>query len=376
LALACVVTSAISAAAQPASVDASREPIRVQMRGEPECFDAERFFNEVSERTDRVRPAAPDETARMFVVGIHREVGGVVGTLVLVDQGIETKARVVPADNCEEALTALAVIAALALDPSARATSSSAGGTLPPVGDPASIPASGPVDSGTAPSVKLPSRVSPSPMEAGPGPRKGGISSDSRQAPVRRAAYGIAHDFDFVAGASVEALAPDGVGGPGSGIAFGVSTFVGFAPRRPGVLAPDLRLSAARSQGGTATTAVGTGTPVFVTADAAFCPLHAFGNGVSVCSDVQAGVLELRATGPATRSVSRAWVAPGAAARLAWPPLAMAAGVALILELEIGLRVPLLRDTFYFLDDPGRFGVYGAPPVVARSAIHLGLRFW
>jgi hypothetical protein len=104
--------------------------------------------------------------------------------------------------------------------------------------------------------------------------------------------------------------------------------------------------------------------------------VRALGQILAACADVEAGTLAVNATGVGTRDQTRAWVAPGVAARVSWPHIALGTHAELLVDLEVGLRVPLLRDTFYFLDNPNNYQVYDTPSVVGRGAVDVGMRFW
>jgi hypothetical protein len=174
-------------------------------------------------------------------------------------------------------------------------------------------------------------------------------------------------------GGGLEAQTPNG---PAGDVLFAPGVFLDVALDVPGVFAPDLRLSGARRTGAAVTTPVGTGSPLWLTLDLSFCPVRTLHRALTACADVEGGALQVHATGPGTSGQSRPWVAPGLEGRLGWPVVGGAGGTELLGELEVGLRAPLVRDTFYFLDNPSDFRIYAAPALIAHGAIHLGVRFW
>jgi hypothetical protein len=65
--------------------------------------------------------------------------------------------------------------------------------------------------------------------------------------------------------------------------------------------------------------------------------------------------------------ITRPWVAAGAKVRLAWSP-----GDPVVVGVDVGAAVPVLRDEFRV--DPA-ISLFRAPPVVAAGGAWLGVRF-
>ena len=281
LAAALVASSIGLAAVASAQHEApDREPIRIQLDPANRCFTADQLFAEIQSRTARVRRAG-SEPARTLVVSVTSEGREVVGRIALADEARQTEPRVVRASTCAEALSGLALIAALSIEPD---------------------------------------------------------------------------------GSSCRVL-------------FAPGAFVDLAADTPSFFAPELRLAGTRTMGRVVTTAEGTGSPLWLTLDLSFCPVRTRGVALSACADVEAGSLHVNATGQSTASPSRPWLAPGVEGRLASPSISILPGADLVLDLELGLRAPVTRDTFYFLDNPNNLEIYGAPALLAHGAIDVAVRF-
>jgi hypothetical protein len=116
-----VVASGLAAAAsaeargdQPASVSVSVD------YGAPQgCPRSDAFAGELAARTPRAHVVTPSPGVRAIVVRIKAHKGTYVGRVVLREtDGTETE-RTVTGTACGEVVTGLALIAALAIDPSA-----------------------------------------------------------------------------------------------------------------------------------------------------------------------------------------------------------------------------------------------------------------
>lgn len=89
-------------------------PVRVAYEAQPGCPSAERFEREVRARLRQGRLAQKDEPARTFRVRLTRE-----GSRALARLWIEeasSPARVLEAEACEQAMVAMALVTALAVD--------------------------------------------------------------------------------------------------------------------------------------------------------------------------------------------------------------------------------------------------------------------
>jgi hypothetical protein len=107
-----------SARAQSATPEAkSTEPFRMIWSSSVGCGDAASFLAELKSRTSRLRPARDGEPATTLVVRMYREATGARGQLTVSKPGSDLTVREVPGRNCQEVASAMALIAALMVDP-------------------------------------------------------------------------------------------------------------------------------------------------------------------------------------------------------------------------------------------------------------------
>ncbi len=107
------------------------EAIRFQYAAPAECPAEATFTARVRERTARGRLAEPDELARTFNVSIVVTGGGFTGTVDFLDDAGSSVSRRIHGEQCDEVVSSLALITALALDASLRPTESAEPGTRP-----------------------------------------------------------------------------------------------------------------------------------------------------------------------------------------------------------------------------------------------------
>jgi hypothetical protein len=119
---ACAVLCAPVAWAQ-----AGPESVRVAVSAPQGCVDPQTFLANIRTRTSRARLAADNERARSFGVYISRNDSRANGTLVITDIDGRSSSRQIEGATCQEVASALALIAALAIDPEAQP-----GSVLPP----------------------------------------------------------------------------------------------------------------------------------------------------------------------------------------------------------------------------------------------------
>ncbi len=103
--------------ASPARADPA--PLRIQYAAAPGCPGEEIFLDEIRWRTSLARAAAPDEAALFVSARIVRRGGAIRGRIV-VGSGTDAITREVEGARCDEVVSALALITALAVDPHAR----------------------------------------------------------------------------------------------------------------------------------------------------------------------------------------------------------------------------------------------------------------
>lgn len=358
-ALAGVVLGAFATAAL---AEPAREPLRLVYKSEGLCPSGERFFSEVRARTDKIRPAHGDEPARTLRVEVEEGAKDSGGTLVVVGaDGTASSTRTVRAKTCGDVASALALVAALAIDPEARTsptvpppTSASAAPDLvdasAPTGD-AAVPAVLPNDaSATATTTRVDAEAPSSPTASPRAP-----SPPPPEVPARYRGYA-----SFGAeGSSLLEMRP----------AFAIE--VGLDVLRGGVLSPAIGLRASRSFTGEERTASGTASMTFSTIAIEPCPLRleiARDLAVLPCARVAFGFVEAEGSGITTPlSATRGWGDVGTHAKLVWN-----VGGPVRLSGHGGARFPLFRDRFFV--DPD-VTLYEAPAAVFAFGGDLGIVF-
>lgn len=355
-----VAALAAHASAQGSSSKPS-EPLRVDYRREGACPDGDAFFGAVRARTERARPATSGEAARTLKVTVAEEARGSRGTLAIVaaDGASSTSVREVRAATCDDVVSALALVAALAIDPEARTTpvalvpapsSSSSGAPDAGVNDGAPPPAPPASASNSASPSGLPA---PPPTPSAPPPRK-----PLEPAPEKPVSLGV----------------EVGVGAEGSTVlatrpAF--SVLLGLDVTRDSLFSPALTLRASRSLAGTAATSAGSASFVFSNVALEPCPVRfRLAEGVSLLPCARLGVGYVDATGSGITTpanATRLWGDVGAHARVS---LALARFFSL--DFNGGVRVPVSRDRYYVEPDAT---VYEIPAVLFAFGGDVRLRF-
>ncbi len=357
-ALAVAVFPAVSSAAGDSS-----EPVRLDYHASAECPDEDEFIARLRARTSHVRPAWPGEAARTFAV-VADAGPPPSGQLRVGDSADPGGVRVVRADSCSQVVDALALMVALAVDPSpsfaapaSPVEAAPAPSTSVRPGAPAPAPAHAP---GPAPApAPAPASESASEGSSGSfpiGPSHGDLSPRERASAQERVATGL--DVVLSSGVAPRALVA-------------ASPFVGYAFRRGGWIDPSFRLGFLRAWSGLFDVASGGRAALTWTvgrADA--CPIALPGSWLHVtgCVRVEAGLLEAQGADIASSQVtSRAWLAAGPLLRaevsLFGPLFADAEGSALFRVTE---------DRFYFRPNST---IYRIPLTGFGGGAGLGVRF-
>jgi hypothetical protein len=311
------------------------------------CPDTEAFTREVLARAPRARLAAPSEHARTLAAQV-RTTGarGYEGVLAVRDPSGPTTERAVHAPSCTEVVTALAVIAAMVVDPvtakigAIDAGASSAEAAADAATD-ASQSTSPPADDGSAPPIESAVPTALPPPLPPPGPAK--------------------DRWDVSAGAGGAAI-----GGSAPTLLFSVPVFFEVARQTGGTLEPALRFRFERTV--TASSEEGEFSRTGGSVDLCPIALRARSLRAQPCARIELAALYAkgRAVDP-VRSDLRPWFAFGPLARVR---LELAAPI--FLELEGGVLIAGVRDRFFV--EPGTL-VYRAPVVGATTAFALGLAF-
>jgi hypothetical protein len=355
-----VAALAAHASAQGSASNAS-EPLRVDYRREGACPDGDAFFGAVRARTEKARPATSGEAARTLKVTVAEEARGSRGTLAIVaaDGASSTSVREVRAATCDDVVSALALVAALAIDPEARTTpvalapAPAPSASSAPPSDAGAPDAAPPSSASTAPSASSPPSA-PAPPSPPPTPR----STPPESPPGKPISLGFEVGLG-AEGSTVLATRP----------AF--SVLVGLDLARDSLFSPAFTLRASRSLAGTAATSAGSASFVFSSVALEPCPLRVrLTEGVALlpCARIAVGYVDAAGSGITTpANATRLWGDVGAHARLN-----LAIGRFLSLDLHGGARVPLSRDRYYVEPDAT---VYEIPAVTFAFGGDVRLRF-
>jgi hypothetical protein len=309
------------------------EPIRLAYHAAAGCPGRESFIAQVQARTPRARFTGDEAAGQLVVVSAEVLDGRARGTI-----GTGSgRPREVSADNCADVITALALIAALTVDPNAISTS-----TLP---SPAKAP----------PSATPPAQ--PPPERSAPAERRARWSPDWF--------FGTGGRFD----------ASTGIGVAESIKLLGGSTWIESGARMVGILVPSVRVSGRYASSPTVSAGGGAAHFRLLVARLDASPVRfEFGPAALVpYLALEFGELRGRAeaAGPITtaRNQGRTW----------W---CAAEGLALEVELREPfhltlygeLRQPLARYRFVF-EDPD-LDVAEVPKQELGAGLGVGARFW
>jgi hypothetical protein len=298
--------------------------MRVQYAAPAACPTRAAFVAQILARTPIARLTRGDESAQSVAVSIEKRRARWIGTLSLQAPGGETARRRVTASSCAEVASALALVAALAVDPGASTA------PLPPSKPPAPPPKPPPPLKPPAPKPRPKPRSPPAPPPVAPAPRR-------VEEPAR---------WRFGAG-----VATGLVGSVAPGVAPELQVMAGVERATHGAWAPALFLSVAAA-GRTASTPPSSTAFTWLAARLEACPVswRALRDlGVRPCLGFDAGVLR----GDTQKNAA---LAPNAAQNQLWLSgdgmLAIAWRAASFLELRGagGVLVPLRPDTFQFTE--------------------------
>jgi hypothetical protein len=320
-----------------ASADSTVEAVLFGYTAPASCPGEERFLQAVSARTTKLRLAFAGEPARRFVVTVEGDAARASGALAIVGVDGSSTHRDVGTGACEEVVSALALVTALAIDPDAVTEPSPPPATSSTPGmNAAAVPASGAAVEGSAPPVEMapPSSVVYVPPVAPPALAAGASAGPPRPSFLRWEAGGAALTWL----------------GMVSTPAFGGGIFVGAAPRESGRWSPSARLSLF-ALSASPTFLNGIGSDLFwgtARLDACVTWNARSELGLGGCAAFDAGLLRSRGTVVDNPEVAtRPWLAPGALGRLEWT-----LGGALVLEATAGVTFPIRRYPFSYRPTP------------------------
>jgi hypothetical protein len=313
-----------------ARAESSVQPFRVESRVPPTCAAAQTFGWQLVVRTRLLRPARGEEPALLFTVEVSDASDGVHGRLTIREPDGRATERELKGEDCPEVISALALVAAILIDPYASTV------PLPP----------------NSPGVSS-APVAPPPSIPLPAP-----SADFPTAPNRSWSVGLG------AGASLQTtVAPDPI--------LGFVLKSAILPPRTEDFDPALYLSLHFAQSPTLNKLGGNAQLVWAFAKIAACPLRWPSRtraGLRPCLSFSGGALRGRGSNTseaATKTVP--WLAAGGL--VAWE---LMIGKHALLGAQGGVDVPLFSARFYFGPDETAFRVR---PIGLAADVHLGVRF-
>lgn len=335
----------------PARASADEVRAELELVAPSSCATRDELEARVRRRSERVRFVPPNSGGRRARAELRGVGGGAVRVRLVwwSEEGREL-VRELDAPTCADALDALSLVLALALDPSAAGSE-----------DPSPEPASpGPAGGTQATDGGPPSAAGAPPVSAGPERRPRAAPAVDGPAPsgASRAGLELRPSGGVLAGARF-GIAPSVL--PGAGLFVGVRLAPGF-PEHVG-----LRLSATRSRRDAFSAPGGQAEFELDTFRLELCPvgMQAAFVTLDICVEGELGTLE--AAGSDTLDPerhARPYRSLGGSAIAALRPLAP-----LEVGLGAGLAHPLVRDRFSF--NPRTF--HEVAPLVGRLELSLGL---
>jgi hypothetical protein len=309
-------------------------PLVLNYTAHARCPGADRFLADVAGRMSQQEQRDAESAVTLTVV-IEQIAGGDRGTLELESHGVRSLRQVSAAD-CEQVVSALALMTALALDPNASTAPSTQA---------AMAPAEPQADESASPAPASPSVVA--------------------TAKVARAGPRLTH-FRFQIGAVFEALA-----GVMPKVLLMGRPFIelGSVPQAS-AWSSALRLSAGLGRGSMKKQDAGAEFSL-VTGRVELCPARVRAPEplqLSLCAALDAGRMKVTGKGiTPRRSVAPAWVAAGLTARLEWEITRV-----LVVEIAGELFFPVTRARFFVNSDTT---LHRTPAVVGGATAGLGARF-
>jgi hypothetical protein len=343
---------ALALRAGPAFAEES-SPVRLEYVAPEGCPDLTAVVEAIRARTPRLRLAGPSEPARLMRLRVASTASSFVGTLEVVGLDGTGMRREISAATCDTVVSAMSIVAALAIEPVAQATSASA---VAPAAAPSAEP---PLPVPEPPPMPAPRPV---PTVTPSAPTAPALPLPPRQPDVKPRRWHLA------VGALAEVL---GLGAPG--VAFAPAGVLELRLDSTGLVAPSVRLGFVRAEGGNVQAAGEDTTFTWLAGTAEACPVRvSFASTLALrpCAGLDAGAVSASTSGPShALQPSRAWADARVEGRLEWRVLG-----SLSLELEGGLLVPLTRDRFEVA--PSLQTAYEAPPATGVASVGALVQFW
>ena len=336
------------------AVGAEARSVRIEYDAAAGCPDQGAFEAQLRARSAKIAITADGTTSvrvRIAQRGARYE-----GEVALVDpKGRESRRRV--EGGCGDVTAALALITALALDPTASTASDPAAAS-------ALLSATAPSATASAPPPTPPSPPPPAPVPTIEPPAKQSAPGSDSQ-PLRED-QARTHSWGWSVGAGAgftQGVAP--------GTVVSVPAFLDVWRRSDGVFAPEVRVRFEHADSATAAVAGAGADFAWNAASLDLCPIawSPWRVRLTPCVRAEGGVLYATGADVApVRSDSRPWFTVGLVARARIPVVG-----ALFLEVEGGAYAPIVRDRFFV--EPNAT-VQQAPIVAAAGGAGGGVTFW
>ena len=323
--------------------DVAVEPVHIVYHAAAECPREAEFERQLTMRTARMRTARPGEPARTFALAVDSQGGEHRARLRIITTDGSVTVRELAGDDCADVVSAMALIVALDIDPSASTSpvpAAETGGAAPPF----TTPPAASTDAAAVPGTALPAEP--------PGPPGRTQTPTEPRGPAEAG-------FHPALGASVQSLV-----GLVPAPALGGGLFVEFARARapfvPSVRASFVIVAAEASLRGP----IGSSATWYY-ARVEGCPLRPFVDRVRIdaCAFLDAGALGTSGQGLDHQTTAlQSWFGAGLLGRIAW-----SAAARVELEAGGGFVVPLRRYTFQY--DPGTGELVEIKPVSSIGAV-------
>jgi hypothetical protein len=345
------------ASAIPAAGDEGGEDIHLDYVAPAACPTSREFESLVRARTARAR-FAPDDDGKLRIFDVRIvDTGSSISGRVVVRRARGTEGtRDFRARACSDVADALALVVALAVDPSALTAPTPA---APPAATPAVDPSATPVAPApsSAPLPPPPRGVNPPPPPGAPTPTIAAPSDASSERPPRRA-LAIGVDLAVSSGTVPNAL-------------LGVSPYVGWQSSAGSTVVPSVRLGFVHATSGAVSVNGGSASFEWTVGriDGCATAWPARAARLSACAHVEVGALE--ATGAqiaSPRSQARAWFGAGPLVRVEWTFAAP-----MFVEADLAAMFHATTDRFYFLPDTT---AYQVPLLGLCGSAGVGVYFW
>jgi hypothetical protein len=328
-------------------------PVHVVYSAAGGCPSEASFVNQLRTRTARVRPVADDGRALVLLVRAGRAGARFVGSLALRgSDGTETH-REIEAATCDEVVSGLALIAAVAVDPA----------ILAPTNPPAAIAGSDAAmsEASANPGAEDSAAASETAADAGPANEAARSEVRSEIASTPSAAW------HFGAGAGVGVF-----DAPAPTLLLVVPLFAVVDAPADDWFSPSARLRVERGAWSLGSTPSQPTVAIALTSGSLdLCPVavRVAPLRFEPCVRVQGGALDVSGLNVTpSRTSTRLWLAAGAVARARWLTWGR-----LSLEGEMAAVAPLIRDRFY--TEPATT-VYRPPVLGWAASAGAGVFFW